>query len=145
MRVLVLSAEKQDELKAAVERAAAKPIPIEVVAAGAVERPTTELKLADRKPGFSRPLSEAVMIPHGYMVAFSVEEQPGGLCNHLSVSVDKPGMLPSPDAVAMIADACGMEFEQNIERGTVMVWLEEFDPGHQAVNVVTVREPRGTH
>lgn len=136
MRPLIINAETRAAIAGAIKRAEAHPLPLAFVAAGAVEPAKTELRLADRKPGFERPASELVVIPHGYHVAFSVEEQPTGLCNHLSVSVDALGKLPSPEAVSLIAEEYGM----TMVLGDTAIWLEEFEPGHQAVNVVTVRK-----
>jgi hypothetical protein len=134
MRVLVLSPEKRAEITEAVKRAEAHALPLSLVKTG-ITAPTFDLKLADRKPGFARPASEAVEIPFGYRAAFSIEEQPIGLCDHLSVSVDDPARLPSPEAVKLIAEAFGMPFNE-----LVTLWLEEFEPGHRAVNVITRRE-----
>lgn len=49
------------------------------------------------------------LVPVGYRVCFSMEHQPIGLCRHLSVSVDKPGALPNPEAVNMIMAELGMK------------------------------------
>jgi hypothetical protein len=102
--------------------------------ANAVEFPATNkrLRLADRKPGYvERPLSQQVIIPHGFRAAFSIEEQPGGLVRHLSVSVDEGAdqRMPNPMQFEMIAAEFGFtSFDQG--------WTEEFDPGRWAVNVV---------
>lgn len=132
MRPLIITPEKQDEIAAAVRRAEANPISFEKLRAGAVEPSKTEIALSDRKPGYERPPSEHVLIPIGYRAAFSIEDQPVGLCHHISVSVEQPGKLPSKDAVIMIAAAYGITRADSI-------WLEEFDPGHQAVNVIMVK------
>jgi hypothetical protein len=136
-RVMILSAAKLDEIKAAVARAVAKPISFETLKAGAIPA-KFDVKLADRKPGFERPESEHIYIDDGYRASFSVEEQPAGLCNHLSVSVDTPGRVPSQSAMSVLAEAYGMGSDA-VEKGRV--WVEEFDPGHHAVNLVTLREP----
>ena len=136
MRVLLLTPDKQAEIKAAVARAEAQPIPWATLQhAGPFGENVKELKLADRKPGFERPPSEHVLIPDGYRAAFSIEEQPAGFVRHLSVSVDVPGKLPSVPAVRTIAEAFGVN-------GWQRVWIEEFDPGHSAVNILEVYKPR---
>ena len=140
MRVLVITGETLAEIAEAVKRAEAHPLPLAFIKAGAVAPGKTELNLADRKPGFERPLAESVLIPMGYRANFSVEEQPIGLCDHLSVSVDDPARVPSPDAVLLIAKAYGMAPIDNLAEATV--WLEEFEPGHRAVNLVTPRAGR---
>lgn len=140
MRVLVIDAAARAAIAEAIKRAEAHPLPLEFIRAGAVEPGKAELKLADRKPGFARPASEQVIIPHGYRVAFSIEEQPIGLCGHLSISVDAHGKLPSPEAVSMIAKEYGITWPGAADATT---WLEEFEPGHRAVNLVALRRPAG--
>jgi hypothetical protein len=81
-----------------------------------------------------------MIFPGGYRVAYSIEEQPPGLCSHLSISVmdrAKPGMMPSPEAVKMIAEAFGVSFPDGAH-----IWSEEFDPGEYAVNIVALYAPR---
>jgi hypothetical protein len=127
-----------DEAKAAIAKviayAEAHPIAFETLRAGHVtDRDVLQLK--DRKPGFERPESASVIIPVGYRAAFSIEDQPCGLCRHLSVSVERKGMMPSIPAVELIAEAFGMtHFDSR--------WLEEFEPGQHAVNVVECYKPR---
>lgn len=116
--------------------ARAHPLAIETVRAGAAAPNTRMLALKDRKPGFERPLSAHLEIPVGYRAAFSIEEQPAGLCAHLSVSVDTRGKTPSEIAVLTIAEAFGMK------PPFLALWVEEFDPGHHAVNVVASLTPR---
>lgn len=94
----------------------------------------TEVTLED-KVGFERPKkSVAVAIPLGYIAAVSYEHQPAGLCMHLSISVATPGRLPSPEAFMLIAQEYGLL----IDRAPGQVWFEEFEPGHQAVNIVVL-------
>lgn len=131
VRVLYIDEAKRAEIEEAVRRAEAKPIPFATLA-GAILPDRDVIALADRKPGFERPASEHVLIPRGYRAAFSIEEQPVGLCLHLSISVDKKGKVPNEHAVKEIAAAYGIT---SFDR----VWLEEFDPGHHAVNIIEVR------
>lgn len=131
-RALIIQEETQTEINAAIARARLKPIPIERLRAGAVDAEI--IGLADRKPGFERgTASEYVEIPIGYRAAISFEHQPPGLCRHLSISVDTPGMIPNLPAVRMIAEAFGMG-----ATGPERLWMEEFAPGHFAVNLITV-------
>jgi hypothetical protein len=95
------------------------------------------MALADRKPGFERPESQHVIFPGGYRAALSFEQQPPGLCSHLSISVfgrSTPGMAPSPAAVAMICEAFGVPFPAD------KTWVEEFDPGEYAINLLSVMQ-----
>jgi hypothetical protein len=137
MRALIITDDIRAAIAKMVAHAEAHPIPWSVMQAGAirVDLLSTELKLADRPAGFERPASEHLLIPMGYRMAFSVEEQPAGFCHHLSVSVDAPGRLPSIPAVQEISDLCGIKQWHE-------VWLEEFGPGHNAVNILELYKPR---
>lgn len=137
MAVLVISALERAKIAAAITYAKAHPITFEVLRAGAVPE-TDMIKLEDRKPGFERPESQHVEFPGGYRASLSIEQQPAGLCTHLSVSVfgrAKPGMMPSLQAVAMIAEEFGVPFPP--DKG----WTEEFDPGEFAVNLLSLYAP----
>jgi hypothetical protein len=141
MTALLLDAMEQDRIKAAVARARSRPIPWSALQGFAVADPGPTLALADRPEGFKRPPSEHVIVPCGYRVAISFEEQPAGLCRHVSISIedaDPRYPLPNPHAVAMIASACGFKsWPPNPGR----MWREEFAPGQWAINVLEVDEP----
>jgi hypothetical protein len=88
--------------------------------------------------GFERPPSQHILLPGGYRASYSVEQQPPGLCSHLSVSVfgrAKKGACPSPEAVQMIAEEFGVPFPAD------KMWMEEFDPGEFAINLVSLYAP----
>jgi hypothetical protein len=131
-RVLAIGPIEQAAIQAAVERARARPIPWAQLKDFVVSGDRSEVNLGDRKPGFERIQSENVLIPQGYRAAISFEEQPAGIMRHLSVSVDTPGRVPSMEAVKMIAK----EFGFNFKTGTG--WVEEFEPGHHAINLIEV-------
>lgn len=134
-RILMIDEAVRSEINTLIERARAKPVRWAEVKEGAMADPGPMLALADRKPGIERPPSGHVFIPLGYRAAFSFEEQPAGMFRHLSVSVDTVGSLPSPQAVMEIAAAFGMEFPP-VSGRVGRIWLEEFDPGHHAVNII---------
>lgn len=99
--------------------------------------PKHELTLKDRKQDNPFPRSQHLELG-SYRCAISFEEQPAGLCRHLSVSVKKPGKLPNEYAIKMLAEEFGFTSGWPPTRGRV--WLEEFEPGHQAVNVLEVEQ-----
>ena len=76
------------------------------------------------------------ILPIGYRCVYSEEFQPKGLSRHLSVSVERPGKLPSIEAVAMIELAFGFE-SKDIYAGNCCVFLEE---AQRAVNVIEIIE-----
>ena len=136
MPILIIGKTEQAKIAETIAYAKAHPVLFETVREGAVsDRPVLELK--DRKPGFERPPSQHFVLPGGYRCAFSIEQQPFGLCSHLSISVEgraKPGM-PSEPAVAMICEEFGVPYPAD------KMWLEEFDPGEFAINLVSLYAP----
>lgn len=100
-----------------------------------------DINLADREkvPMPPRPENRHIMLGTAE-AAISFEEQPAGICKHLSVAVphSRPGKLPHPAVVEMIAKAFGFS-GLPIKNGTV--WIEEYEPGRSAVNLVEVVEP----
>lgn len=73
-----------------------------------------------------------ITLPIGYRVTYSNEEQAAGMCHHLSVSVDRPGLLPSIEAVQMILDGFAMLPVEFADR----MWIEQIDDARRAINVV---------
>ena len=134
MSALILSEEKQKEIDAAVARAREKPMSLEEVKRLALPPETIEVTLADQTQARLEKVtySQCVEIDVGYMACISFEEQPAGLCRHLSVSVARRGRLPHELAVEMIAKAFG--FQSSLM--DCRFWLEEIGSGQKAVNMV---------
>lgn len=142
MAVLIIGTREKAEIAAAIALARRQPITLDFLRKHAVPH-QADLTLADRPPpGFDRPRSQQVLIPYGYRAAISFEEQPAGMAMHLSVSVerDDPRLMPGVAQVAMIAEAFGIDFERARREGTL--WLEEYEPGRQAVNIVVITDPK---
>ena len=133
MRALILDADIRARIAAAVAHAEAHPIPWSTLRAGVMPRDTAELKFEDRGPDFGRPPGQRLLIPNGFQVAFSVEEQPAGFCHRLSV-LDQHKHRPSIKAVQRIAVAYGIKQWHKF-------WLEEFDFGHWAVSILELYRP----
>jgi len=98
-------------------------------------KPTNTLTLAERKHDNPFPRSQHLMLGN-YRCAISFEEQPAGLCRHLSVSVKRRGKVPGIVVMQEIAKAFGFSGEIPPTRGRM--WLEEFEPGQHAVNLIEV-------
>jgi hypothetical protein len=81
-----------------------------------------------------RPSPEFGDLPFGYVVAISFEEQPAGVCLHVSVSAPWSKVAPNMVVCAMIFNA--LDFPAEADH----VWTEEFlidgKPGGRAFNVV---------
>lgn len=147
MSVLVIGDAEKQAIAKLVEHAAANPVPWELTKDVATSSEVTELTLADRKNAgqVTRPPSEHIMLGN-VTVAYSHEEQPSGIFRHISASVGTAGRLPTPLAVGVICEAFGFsdtlcEAVARGGRGPRMppashLWLEEFEPGHQAVNII---------
>jgi hypothetical protein len=137
MAVLIIGTDERQRIAEMIAYAKAHPLTFDAMRPSIVAD-TTLVRLKDRQPGHERPPSQHMVFPGGYRVAFSVEVQPAGLCSHLSVSVinrGRKGMMPSAEAVAMIAQEFGVPFPP--DKG----WTEEFDPGEYAVNLVSLYAP----
>jgi hypothetical protein len=139
MPVLIISETETKRIAEIIADAKAHPVTFETVRDSAA--PDLDLiRLKDRKPGTERPPEQHMIFPGGYRAAYSIEEQPAGLCSHLSISVmdrTKKGAMPSSEAVKMIAEAFGVPFPDGVH-----LWMEEFDPGEYAVNIVALYAPR---
>jgi hypothetical protein len=135
MGVLIVDAKVKAEIAAMIERARAKPVPLSVVREGAIPGDKTEVTLADRKPGFERLPSQHIILG-SYRAAFSIEEQPHGFCRHLSISARRPGSVPNIPVIEKVAKLFGFVFEEVVDPPVGRVWLEEFEPGHHAVNII---------
>jgi hypothetical protein len=133
----MIGATEREKIAKMVAHAKAHPVLFDKVRDAAVgDQPV--LVLQDRKPGTIRPPSQHIIFPGGYRAAFSIEQQPPGLCTHLSISVEgrsKKGMMPSEPAVQMIAEAFGVPYPAD------KMWIEEFDPGEYAINLVSLYHP----
>ena len=74
----------------------------------------------------------SIELPHGFLVTYTLQRQPIGAVQHISISVEAPNRMPHPAAVNMILDAFGMQsFDQSLK-----VWIEDVTPTEKAINVV---------
>lgn len=139
MSFLLIGDAERREIADLIAYAKAHPVLFEQVREGALDPGKFGYSLADRKPGFKRPQSRWVLLPGNFRASYSVEDQPAGLCAHLSISVEgrrRKGMMPHPEAVKMIAEEFGMPFPGD------KLWLEEYEPGEHAVNLLHLYAPR---
>jgi len=83
------------------------------------------------RPGF------AVLVPIGYCVCFSIEDQPAGYVRHLSVSVDAAGKLPSPFLVEKVMKLLGFTGDGFID---CEFNIEDIGSGREAISVLQVIE-----
>ena len=102
-------------------RARMHPVPWEVVQRGIVDSQDGDtVSIEDPPVTPKRPPSEFVDLPFSYVVAISFEEQPAGVCLHVSVSGPWPRVAPNMMVCAMIFNALDVPAEAD------HVWTEEF-------------------
>jgi len=128
---------ERSELKAAMVRARAHPVPWEVLKRRIAEQDGTNTE-HEAKPLAHEP-AEFVSLPFGYVVAISFEEQPAGMCLHVSVSGPWPRVAPNMVVCAMIFNALDVPDEAED------VWTEELlidgKPGGRVFNATWLVEP----
>jgi hypothetical protein len=121
---IIVGETQRTELKAAVSRARAHPVRYEEL------NQTTTARDAS---------AEIVKLPFGYMVAIAFEEQPAGLCLHISVSGPWPRVPPNMVVCAMVFSALDLAPEADD------VWTEELliegNPNSRVFNALWVIEP----
>ena len=148
MTALLIGPEERAAIKAAMQLARANVISLEEVMAIAtgVNQDTVRLTLEEKAktPNRRRTEPERIELPLGYAVCVSYEQQPFGLCIHLSVSLENeahPEQMPHPLAIKMIAHEFGVGFPPSIGR----LWIEEFEPGRFALNMTELLEKSDEH
>lgn len=111
------------------------------VIAYAVQHRETMKDLANRistnAPGPGNDPNHVLLVPEGYRVVYSIEQQPSGWCQHFSISINRHGMSPNPEAVAMILEKCfGIRWnmrpnkpDPNRPDVAISIWEEPSMPG----------------
>jgi hypothetical protein len=122
----ILGPEQIEALVALKAHAEAHPTPLEVLQALKDGMPTPEELNKDF----------AIDIPVGIRVVFTMEQQPIGLCKHMSMSVALEGRLPSPIAVMLVMEHLGFVVPLKSLIGLGLVWEEAPGRGVVAINVV---------
>lgn len=83
------------------------------------------------------PIEFTIDIPDGFRVTYTEEQQPMGLCRHLSVSVSGTDRIPNPVAIQMLLSLFGFERPLGDRQ---MVYPEKYASGLTAVNVIEPME-----
>jgi hypothetical protein len=134
----MIGATEREKIAKAIAHAKAHPVLFSAIRDTGVSD-TDVLELKDRRPTtLKRHPSQHIMFPGGFHAAFSIEQQPPGFCSHLSISVEgrsKKGACPNPAAVQMIAKEFGVPYPAD------KMWLEEYEPGEFAINLVSLYAP----
>ncbi len=125
MSILVLGPDEGEAIAALIRKAEASPVRMANLEER-LKRP------ALRAVHMQQMTEQSIPIPHGYFVTYSIEdEHPAGRCRHISISVGQPDMLPSPEAVWMIAQRFGFRGDMR----ACIAWIEELSQG-DAINLV---------
>jgi hypothetical protein len=136
--VLFIGEAERAEIKAAVERARANPVPWEVLQ-GIIDLDGDESPLLplEKRPKNTKQVRQQYPSQHlmlgTYHAAISFELQPAGLMRHLSVSSRLRGKVPGLEVMEMLLVEFGFS-GWPLQRPN-RVWMEEFEPKHHAVNV----------
>jgi hypothetical protein len=134
---IIVGETERAELQAAMLRARAHPVPWEELKNRTAAREGTKTQhIGDLH---ERSSAEFVNLPFGYVVAITFEEQPAGMCLHISVSGPWPRVPPNTMVCAMVFSALDLAPEADD------VWTEELpiedSQGGRAFNAVWVVEP----
>jgi hypothetical protein len=131
MSAFILARDDENRIRNAARSALANPMSLDMLKRSA--------ETGERADGAPRP--QDVELPLGWRLNITCEEQPEGLCFHLSMSSPTPARtVPGPEAVRMVLDVLGC--------GDVWgpPWVEDFKEAGafigRAVNVI-VAVPRG--
>lgn len=123
---LVIGPAEKAKLAELLEKAAAAPVHMPEV----VKLITTP---EGKKAHMARMTAQTIKLPVAFLVTFSIETgHPCGTARHMSMSVDREGRLPHPQAIWMVALELG--FTGGLE--ACMHWLEDLAGHGEAVNVV---------
>lgn len=110
------------------ERAAAHPVDAATLAAR-IATPTGKEKHR------AQMTAQTVRIPLAYLVTYSVETgHPRGTYRHMSISVQRTGRLPNPEAVWMVAQVLG--FTGSLDE--CVAYRESLQGHGEAINVIQI-------
>lgn len=140
--VLAIGKHEREHIAIAIEAARKRPVPWELMMDVAVDdrdNPTHTLNLSDRKDpdmvaALRREYAPQRVQLGTYEAAISFEEQPAGTMKHLSVAARSPGKVPNEHVLRMVMQAFGFSAFPPLR--PYRIWIEEFERGHHAINVV---------
>ena len=127
----------------------AEKVALDMLAMRAIARPVQMTDLLERlktpegkRAHMDQMGEQTVELPFGFLVTYSIEMHPIGLCRHMSMTSPVAGRMPTPEAVQWICSALG--FTGVLFDGSqrdLSVWVEDLTRDAQqtrakAVNVV---------
>jgi hypothetical protein len=137
MRALIIGAEEKAAITTLIALAGLNPISADDLRAAMTVEGDDLVRWKQRLDPFTMEL------PIGFMVTYTHEHQPPGLCHHISISIDAMQKVPNQEAIAMICTAFGMSAAAALVQDpetksdlVIAVWPEEYDTGHVAINIV---------
>ena len=121
MAVFLLSTEDDERIKRAADEARKHPITLDMLKRFGARTPDTKRFKGDRPKWIPHP--QEVVLPFGWRLNISYEEQPGGAVLHLSMSSPTPEKtLPRIEAMDMVLKSLGYDPEITPSR----FWVEEY-------------------
>ena len=129
MRALIIDENAKNQIRKLIEYAEHKPVSLQ--------------DMQDTLSGKKKPIGDNLMhvlhLFQGYRVVYSEENQPMGLCRHLSISVEGD-KYPHPVACEEILKEFGFRLKGKIEQtADIMPWME---PEKRAINFIQLKWPR---
>ena len=137
MSVLFIGPDETARIAEAIAKARENATPWEVLSPIADGTSTNHLDLSERKPGVEsirRQYPPQQVMLGTYRAALSFELQPAGMFRHLSISSANKGKVPGLEVVTAVVEAFGFS-GWPLQRPN-RVWIEEFEPGWHAVNIL---------
>lgn len=125
--ILVIEENEQKMIDDLIARAAAKPISLADLAAASKAVGIDLLRWKQRLDEFT------IALPEGFLVTFTHEQQPMGLCRHIAVSADDG--IPLEESIFILFHAFRMR-DVLLEKNALKVWPEYYESGRVALNVI---------
>lgn len=126
MRALIIGPNEQGEINRVVQFAIEHPFSEDDLRGAKIAKGAALLAWKHRLDSYT------LELPIGYLVTYTREYQPPGLCDHISISVNATNKVPAPEAIAMICKTFGMHMP------IICGWNEEYTTGRVAINIVTL-------
>lgn len=146
---LMMTDKDTDAVADATMRAMANPVPWAVLQHYLTEPdPKGNIIHRDDPKCLAREQTETVEFPSGHRLNVTAEEQPAGICLHLSMSTPNPKeTLPSRETMlfftGLAVGACGSAKKPRAE--DIRMWIEDYTNGDEvvgrALNVIVLVKP----
>jgi hypothetical protein len=125
--ILIISVAEQKEIDDLIEFAKRNPISADDIQHAMQARGDDLLRWKSRLNAYT------MRLPLSYLVTYTQEQQPPGLCHHINVSMDDG--IPNPTAMTIICTAFGMGHIVS-ERKALKTWPETYATGRVSLHIL---------